>query len=301
VPCKKYGVSFQACRLILSGIQIPDVLPGFSADRRHIAAAVEHRRDIRPRAESEFCVNGLLVRKLRHNVRLQAQGKGHIRQGDQLVYGIQVHPFDGRYGVDTSGHIEGHLLAAVSRDSYWVTGYAGVPPSVLWQAIDKLSLPVEQYTFVDVGCGKGRGLLLALKYPFRRVLGVELDPELAKIANSNLERFQAEWRKDIPVNAACESATRFEIPAGPLLLFLNNPFAAPVMRQFLDHLQVSLVRQPREVYLLYGCPDLDALLTSYSPTERLWNESLVMSEEDAEAEPHGRNYYQVAAYRIKGT
>ncbi len=40
--------------------------------------------------------------------------------------------------------------------------------------------------FVDFGSGMGRILLLAVQYPFRRVVGVELSEELNEIAKANV-------------------------------------------------------------------------------------------------------------------
>ncbi len=38
------------------------------------------------------------------------------------------------------------------------------------------ALPIEfnQFTFIDLGSGKGRTLLMASDFPFRKILGVEI-------------------------------------------------------------------------------------------------------------------------------
>jgi predicted RNA methylase len=42
-------------------------------------------------------------------------------------------------------------------------------------------------TFVDIGSGKGRALIIAAEYAFKRIIGVEYSPSLATICRRNLE------------------------------------------------------------------------------------------------------------------
>lgn len=211
----------------------------------------------------------------------------------------EAHPFDLRHGVDTSGLIWGERLRSGQRGEYWATGYYGISPSIFWQAINRLRLDWPKYTFVDIGCGKGRALMLALRYPFRRALGVELSPDLAEVANRNLKSFSAEWRLDIPAEAVAGDATVFDLPPGDLVLYLYHPFAAPVMRNFLAHLQASLKGEPREVYLLYMNPELDQLLQQSSCLTKLWDESFAMEPEDAVADRFGSHGERGIAYRFR--
>ncbi len=61
--------------------------------------------------------------------------------------------------------------------------------------------------------------MLALQYPFARIVGWELSPELTRVASENLQRFRAEWRLDVPVEALAGDATRFALPDGPLVIY----------------------------------------------------------------------------------
>ncbi len=210
----------------------------------------------------------------------------------------EAHPFDLRYGVDTSGLIWGERLRSGQQGEYWATGYYGISPSIFWKAMDRLGLDWTQYTFVDIGCGKGRALMLASRYPFRRALGVELSAELAAVTNQNLKSFRAEWRLDLPAEAIAGDATLLQLPPGALVLYLYHPFAAPVMREFLTHLRASLREEPRELYLLYVNPELDELVREFA-LRKLWDERFAMEEEDAAADRFGANNERVIAYRIE--
>ncbi len=210
-----------------------------------------------------------------------------------------VHPFDHRYGVDTSGLIFGEDLAAKESSAYWATAYYGIAPSVLAGALERLALPWERYTFVDIGSGKGRALMIAAGFPFREVVGVELSPELAETARRNLQQFASAGNM-VPSRVILGDAARAELPDGPLVLSVYHPFAAPVMRAFLAQLDASLRERPREVFLLYFNPELRSMLAAVPRLSVVWDECLPMSEEDRAADRFGSEWERVIAYRAAG-
>ena len=60
----------------------------------------------------------------------------------------------------------------------------------LMQVTPKINLP--EFTFIDIGSGKGRALLMASQYPFRRILGIELLPELHRVAKENISKYKSD-------------------------------------------------------------------------------------------------------------
>ena len=213
------------------------------------------------------------------------------------------HPFDLAHGVDTAGLVWGEALDGenIKPDAqYWATGYYGVAPSAFQAALEALNLDWRRFTFVDIGCGKGRAMLLALRYPFKGVLGVELSPALAEIARNNLASFQAPWRqRDVAATVLTGDATSFELPSGPLVLFLYHPFAAPVMRRFLQHLEQSIGTDPRPVYLLYANPELAPMLDGNPSLQQLSNAHHPFSEEDTSADLFGSRSEHIITYRAQ--
>src|SRR6202453_3410424 len=143
-----------------------------------------------------------------------------MEQGEYRSYRA-VHPFDAEFGVDTSGLI--YVLPSGHQHDAHNNGYFGVAPSVFHAVMDamreRLQLDFERFTFVDAGSGKGRALLLASDYPFREIIGVELSPELERIARSNIARY-AEAKGSLvprpPVISMQGDATEFSWPPGPL-------------------------------------------------------------------------------------
>jgi len=126
--------------------------------------------------------------------------------------------------------------------------------------VEHTNLEVSHFTFIDLGSGKGRTLLMASDYPFRRIVGVELLPSLNEIAEQNMTQYRSESQKCFALQSVCADATRFELPAEPLLIYLFNPFPEPGLRRVLSNVEHSLRAHPRPIYLVYHNPLMDSVL-----------------------------------------
>ncbi|MCU1320083.1 MAG: SAM-dependent methyltransferase [Edaphobacter sp.] len=215
-----------------------------------------------------------------------------------LVHGSNIHPFDLAYGTDTSGLIWGEDLPTGHRNDIWSTAYYGISPSLFTHALSSLSLDWQRFTFLDVGSGKGRALLLASRFPFKRIVGVELSPQLSAAAAANIPKFSAPWQQSYNIEAHNGDALAFDFPAGPFVLYLYNPFLPPVLKRFLKNLNRSLTAEPREFHLIYFNPGFERLLKKYIPgIQRQWGDTIAMAEEDALADRFGSSQEEVVVYR----
>jgi SAM-dependent methyltransferase len=167
----------------------------------------------------------------------------------QTALAQEPHPFDLLHGTETGGRISSADLNAVSLSALFATGYLGVPPSALRPALAALPIRHEDFTFVDIGSGKGRALFVAAEFPFRRLIGVEIAGKLCEAARANVA-LKPEWRDRISI--VNEDATRFVYPEGPLVLFLYYPFYAAILRRVLANLEREFSHSTRPIYLLYG-------------------------------------------------
>ena len=125
---------------------------------------------------------------------------------------------------------------------------------------DQSTLNFRDFTFLDLGSGKGRTLLMASDYPFRRIVGVELLPSLHQIAQQNLSQYKSESQKCFALTTICADASAFPFPEDPLVIYLFNPFPESGMRQVVANLEHSLRARPRPVYILYHNPLLEYVL-----------------------------------------
>jgi hypothetical protein len=194
-----------------------------------------------------------------------------------------IHPFDQAHGVDTSGLVPAkHLVTGHANDEH-VTAYYGVAPSILRSLIAQWREtipphPISSYTFIDIGAGKGRGLLVASEYPFRKVIGIELNPALAGIARANVAHWTQTRAADptsaqlAPIEILEQDALDYDLPTTPVLLFLFHPFEAPVLRQLLRRIETQLgapsfaaTAPPREPSLLAGVAERRVGSQAFAP------------------------------------
>jgi SAM-dependent methyltransferase len=200
-----------------------------------------------------------------------------------------LHPFDQRYGVDTSGLIGGGDLRTGHKNDVFNTAYYGMAPSRFRRVVedwisDSEHAAISQYSFVDLGCGKGRALIMASEFSFRQVIGVELNSSLAKIAESNLASWTGAGRAVCPVRILHQDATEFSFPEGPCLLYLFNPFAAPVVKRLIERLEAEFAGRPGLLDVIYFNPEAGELLETHAGFKLLWTGTVDLSEEDAAAD-----------------
>jgi predicted RNA methylase len=200
------------------------------------------------------------------------------------------HPFDLKYGVRTSGLVAGRDLVSGHRHDRHNTAYYGVAPSVFqamivrWRRCQPVA-PIDQFTFVDLGAGMGRAMLLAAGFPFRKVVGVELNPTLARIARKNRSLWRAQQSPLAPMRVVCGDAVEFKLPQGPCVAFLFNPFGAPVMKRLLANWAATLTeRADAQLDLLYVNHEQDAVLEQQRGFTRLYRGQVQRSRADAIAD-----------------
>jgi hypothetical protein len=129
--------------------------------------------------------------------------------------------------------------------------YQASEPELFHEILRALPVAPEGFTFIDLGSGKGRTLLMASDYPFRRIVGVELFDELHRIAQQNIAGYRSEQQRCFNIEAHCGDARKFQFPQEPLVLYLFNPFPDYVLRTVLENLRTSVTSHPREVYVIY--------------------------------------------------
>jgi SAM-dependent methyltransferase len=198
-----------------------------------------------------------------------------------------VHPFDAQFGTDTGGLIpHDSLLTGHANDAH-ITAYYAVAPSILNALIDlwlQSSPPyaIDRYTFLDVGAGKGRAMLVASQHPFHRVTGIELNPKLAEIARSNMRLFaeQPDANPLAPVTLIEGDALEAPLPETPTVAFLFHPFEAPVLRRFIARARQHFAQRPDSFDILYVNAEHAAVLDRDRAFTRLFNGLVPMNPGD---------------------
>lgn len=172
--------------------------------------------------------------------------------------------FDKKYGVSTTGQVETHEaeipdLAAATDAVRYVPTDERVMKHILDRSLE--GLDARTFSFVDLGCGKGRALIMAAQYPFKKVVGVELSPVHARDAAENVKRFLASAHRprcrELEVVRA--NALDFSLPEGDLLVYLYNPFMGAVLRGVIAKIAES-ARPGRRIRVAYLGPEGELVL-----------------------------------------
>jgi SAM-dependent methyltransferase len=147
--------------------------------------------------------------------------------------------------------------------------YQPTEPALFREMMAQLPSGLSRFVFVDLGSGKGRVLLMASDYPFRRIVGVELLPELDRVAQENIRQYKSPSQRCATIEAICADARGFEFPDDPLVLYLFNPLPEDGLMQVMESLSRSLEQNPREVWVVYHNPILERVLASNLVLERV--------------------------------
>jgi SAM-dependent methyltransferase len=139
----------------------------------------------------------------------------------------------------------GHPERVDYEPSGWLSLRAALAPSEVG--------PDE--VFADVGCGKGRVVYQAARmYPFKRVIGVELSPQLGEQARANVEARRARLRcKDVEIVTV--DALDWDIPDDLTFVYMFRPFTGATFARLLERLIASYDRAPRRLRILYVHPE----------------------------------------------
>jgi hypothetical protein len=167
--------------------------------------------------------------------------------------------FDWDYRVDTtSANVSrrADLLAALAGHRYQPSD-----PALFHESIRGLGIDYSRFQFIDLGSGKGRTLLMASEYPFRRILGVEVVPALRGMALENIRHYKSETQRCFELESVCGDVRDFQFPPEPLVVFLFNPLPEAGLRLVMANLRVSLREHPRPLFVVYHNPLLEHVLT----------------------------------------
>ncbi len=219
-------------------------------------------------------------------------------------YRAVIHPFDRKHGTDTSGYLGPEELVTGQAHDALNCGYSAIAPSVFREAcrrwaetLPAVSGRIEAYSFVDVGAGKGRALLLAAEQPFRKIVGVELNPELARIARRNVglsyERSKAKIR------VVQDDFVNFHWPKTPLLVYFYNPFECSLIARLAEKLTAAAESGGGLIDVLYVNPVCTEALTARGRFSHLWTAKIFMAPSDQKADPYGTDSDMVSAFRLR--
>lgn len=164
--------------------------------------------------------------------------------------------FDEKHGVDTARTLEVGELNVDAEAAKFAHRYQATSIEVINQVIGALDVDYREHTFIDFGSGKGRVLLVASSYPFRKIMGVEYSRELHDICEANIRVYRGETQQCFDLESVCCDAGAFVPPEGPLICYFYNPFGRELLVQVADNLAAKASSGGAPVRVIYVEPEM---------------------------------------------
>ena len=139
--------------------------------------------------------------------------------------------FDKKYNVDTAERLHVSEMSPAEVEKRHAIRYEPSESQTLLDALKMVPINPAEYTFIDIGAGKGKVLFVASSFAFKRIIGVEYDTYLAKVIKRNITSYRNPQRQCDTIEAHNINALEFKLPAGPVILFMYFPFRAPLLAE----------------------------------------------------------------------
>jgi SAM-dependent methyltransferase len=169
---------------------------------------------------------------------------------------IRAHEeFDLKYGLDTQTPIPIRNLETSAPAAKYAVHYEGAAIPLVHRILRQMRADLRRFTFIDLGSGKGRVLLVAAQYSFKSLIGVEFSKTLHDIAQSNISKFlEQKVTKTRPTSINMDAAEFDFSQFADKVVFCNNPFTEILALRILENLQFSLGKTGHEGILIYLSP-----------------------------------------------
>ncbi len=179
---------------------------------------------------------------------------------------VRARAFDREHGTDTFSRAPMSELGCRDDSGKDFDGWMYGP--INQDFFDEIAQQVtarHELMFCDVGMGKGLALMLADRWGFGSLVGVELSSPLVDIARVNFEKYRASG-KPFAAEAICADFMEYALPDKPTLFFLNNPFPHYIAERAVAHILKSITTHPRRVVVVYRkAPSQTQALLDASP------------------------------------
>lgn len=169
-------------------------------------------------------------------------------------YFLEVHLFDLLHGTDTRTWLPREQFQGrpsnFEHGTYYMCSWTSAVDRAFRFIRTHLGNQFESFSFVDIGCGKGKvpiawSLACRRRHLRQRILGIDYYEPFIALAMDNARNANTQH-----VSFQCADAAAFDYGAlgKRLIVYLYNPFDAPMMRRVLAQLEEN------EVVIAYNNP-----------------------------------------------
>ena len=124
---------------------------------------------------------------------------------------------------------------------------------IIEKAFEFLRNDNANHYIVDFGCGRGRVLVVAAFYGFKKITGIDFGESLCREAELNIEKIKPLFPQT-NFEIICDDAVNYSIENDTNVFFFFNPFDEIVMLQIVKNILSSLKKNARKIYIVYINP-----------------------------------------------
>jgi SAM-dependent methyltransferase len=161
--------------------------------------------------------------------------------------------FDIKYKTDTALQITLDELKIENSKKVYSESYNATHTVPLRKMFNRLKIEPGQ-VFVDLGCGKGRTLLIASEFGFKEARGIEFSDILCAIAKNNCTVYKAKTKTNTEFTVIESDVLDYRIKDDETVFYMFNPFKEYVLRKVLYDISASFQRKKRKILIIYCKP-----------------------------------------------
>jgi SAM-dependent methyltransferase len=185
-----------------------------------------------------------LIKKTRYLIEfLRKNGLGGFAK--ELYYRFFDNYYEKYFGVSTKGFVSIENLGINNPES---VDYSPVHYRHIFNMLNKIGIDKSNSTLLEYGCGKGRALITAAAFQYKKIIGVEVS-YLVDDAKSNLSKAKHRKTKNIEVNH-CD-AKDYIVPEEVNVIYFYNPFRGSILENVTKNIFYSFKDSPRKIYIIF--------------------------------------------------
>ncbi len=159
---------------------------------------------------------------------------------------------DRLFGIETSGWVGHDQLGFDPEDGTYYRPSNWINLVGVYRMLRQMDI-TSSNVFADFGCGKGVVVLLAGRFRFGRVIGIDLSKSMIDVARRNVAR-RTKPAKRGRYQLVQTDAVEYAIPADLDTCYFYMPFPTPIYEQVIANLAASAAAHPRVIRLLFLHP-----------------------------------------------